>query len=567
MNLKVRIAIISVAINVLLVGVKLVLAQWSHSTSILADAVHSLSDILVSLLVLSGLILSSIGQKKHAARWRKVEDIVAIGVGLFILLAAIQIFAGAVTSPPKELTRLPLALVGVFLCILISGFIARLKIKVGEEQSSSSLVADGYHSRMDMYSSIGVMIGLVGSMIGLNLDTQAAGLIALLIAATGVEVVFGGLRALLQETALEEFWLATLFGQGSESQKEFFGFDQMSLNLIAWLHRRGRLLFTWLAVTVGLLWLFSGLYIVGPGERALVFRFGQLMSTMGREPGLHVHLPWPMETVRKVSVSEVKRVEVGFRTQPVISGGDFGTYQWESRHVAGRYTKKPEESVLFTGDENLIDVNAIVQYRIVEVASFLLRLEGPETMVRSAAEEAIRKIVSMEPLDDLLTSERSLVENEILKVLQATLSKFGSGVQVTAVKLQDVHPPVDVVDAFREVASAREDKNRFINEAYAYKNEVIPKARGQAVGEIHQAEGQKRERIDKASGEADKFKALLSEYHKAREVTEVRMFLETMEQSLPELEKFIVEPKASQGPLDLRFFSGQSGEILEGVER
>jgi len=196
-----------------------------------------------------------------------------------------------------------------------------------------------------------------------------------------------------------------------------------------------------------------------------------------------------------------------------------------------------------------------------------LRLEGPETMVRSAAEEAIRKIVSMEPLDDLLTSERSLVENEILKVLQATLSKFGSGVQVTAVKLQDVHPPVDVVDAFREVASAREDKNRFINEAYAYKNEVIPKARGQAVGEIHQAEGQKRERIDKASGEADKFKALLSEYHKAREVTEVRMFLETMEQSLPELEKFIVEPKASQGPLDLRFFSGQSGEILEGVER
>jgi membrane protease subunit HflK len=567
MNLKVRIAIISVAINLILVGVKLLLAKWSYSTSILADAIHSLSDILVSLFVLSGLILSTLSQKKYAARWRKVEDVVAIGVGAFILLAAIQIFAGAMTGPPKELTRLPLALVGIFLCILISGFIARLKVKVGEEQSSSSLVADGYHSRMDMYSSMGVMIGLVGSMIGLNLDTQAAGLIALLIAATGLEVVFGGIRALLRGTALEELWLATLFSQRSESQKGFFGLDQISLNLIAWLRHQGRWLLAYLAVAFVLLWLLSGLYIVGPGERALAFRFGRLTHTMGQEPGLHAHIPWPVETVQKVSMSAVRRIEIGFRTQPANREENVGTYQWESRHIAGRYTKRPEESVLFTGDENLIDINTIVQYRIAEVALFLLRVEDPEAVVRSAAEEAIRKIVSMEPLDDLLTSERSLVEKQILEVLQATLSNFSSGLQVTAVRLQDVHPPVDVVDAFREVASAREDRNRLINQAYAYKNEVIPKARGEAISETHLAEGLKQERIDRARGESDKFKALLSEYQKAREVTEVRMFLEAVEKSLPALEKFIVEPEASPEPLDLRFFSGQSGEILEGVGR
>jgi len=218
MNLKVRIAIISVAINALLVGVKFVLAGWSHSASILADAFHSLSDILVSLLVLSGLVLGALGQKRQTISWRKVEDVVAIVVGLFILLAAIQIFAGAITGPTRELARLPVALAGIFLCIVISGFIARLKIRVGQEQSSSSLVADGYHSRMDMYSSIGVMIGLVGSMIGLNLDVTAAGLIALLIAATGLEVIFGGIRALLRGTALEEYWLANLFGHDEMAQ-------------------------------------------------------------------------------------------------------------------------------------------------------------------------------------------------------------------------------------------------------------------------------------------------------------------------------------------------------------
>lgn len=567
MNLKVRIAIISVVINVLLVGIKLLLARWTFSSSILADAMHSLSDILVSLLVLSGLVLSILAKKSQATRWRKVEDSVAIAVGLFIFLAAIQIFAGAVAGPPKELIRLPVALVGIFVCILVSGFVARLKIRVGEEQSSRSLVADGYHSRMDMYSSIGVMIGLVGAMIGLNLDTQAAGLIALLIAATGLEVIYGGVKALLRGTSLQEYWLANLFGHPLVGPKETSRLGRRSLEIILGMRRRSRSLVLWPLGIIVLLWLSSGLYVVGPGERALVFRFGRLMDSLGQGPGLHVRVPWPVDAVQKTSMSAIRRVEIGFRTQPTNWGGDVRSYQWESRHVVGKYTKKPEESIMFTGDENFIDVNTIVQYQVAEITSFLLYVEDPETLVRSAAEEAIRIVVAMEPLDDLLTSERSRVEKQILEVLQKTLANDDAGIKATAVKLQDVHPPIEVVDAFREVASAREDKNRLINEAYAYRNEVFPKARGSVVGEIHKAEAEKQERIHHAQGEAEKFVALFGEYQKAREVTEVRMFLETMEQSLTGLEKFIVEPNASKEALDLRFFKGQEVEFYEGAGR
>lgn len=567
MNLKVRIAIISVVINIFLTGIKLVLARWSHSASILADAFHSLSDILVSLLVLSGLIMGALSQKSRAVLWRKVEDMVAIVVGVFILLAAIQIFTGAVASPTRELARLPVALAGIFLCILVSGFIARLKIRVGQEQSSSSLVADGYHSRMDMYSSMGVMIGLVGSMIGFNLDVTAAGLIALLIAATGLEVISGGIRALLRGSQLKEYWLANLFGHSLSGQQRELKVSRTSLGFILWLHRRGRLVLIWLSVLLILLWFSTGLYVVGPGERGLVFRFGRLLSASGREPGLHMHLPWPMETVRKTSVTKVRWIEIGFRTQVTPQEENEPSYQWESRHIRGKYVKKPEESIMFTGDENLIDVNTIVQYRVSEVTPYLLRLEKPEELVRSAAEEAIRQVVGMKPLDDLLTSRRLPVERQIMEILQGSLDSISSGIQVTTVKLQEVHPPLEVVNAFREVASAREDKNRLINEAYAYCNEILPIARGQAVADIQQAEGEKREATDRATGESDKFIALLNQYQRAQEVTEVRMFLETMEQSLTDLEKYIVEPQASREALELRFFSGSEEAIAEGIEK
>jgi len=555
MNLKIRVAIISVIVNVILVVLKLLLARWSASKAILADAIHSLSDILVSILVLSGLVLAKQGIKRKAVLFRKIEDIIAIVVGVFILGAAVEIFTGTVRGQVAELSHLPVALIGVFLCILVSGLIARLKIRVGQRGHSNSLVADGYHSRMDMYSSIGVLIGLVGTMVGLNLDVQAAALIALLIAATGLEVIYGGIRALLRGTSLEEYWLAGLLEGSRFAARHSAVSNRRTIRALLWFQLRGRRLLYGLAVLVFLSWAVSGLYQVGPGERAVKFRFGKLADHADQDPGLHYRLPWPFESIRKTSLQSVRRLEIGFRTQVETPTGNAQSYQWESRHVRGRYSKRPEESVMFTGDENLVDINAIVQYRVVDIKKFLLSVEEPENLVRSAAEEIIRQVVGMEPLDDLFTRDRMVVERSIQERLQKMMERTDCGIHIAAVKMQDVHPPVEVVEFFRDVASAREDKDRLINEAHAYRNEVLPIARGQALEQIRQAEAENKERVDRATGEADRFTALLRTYQRARNVTEMRLFLEAVDEALPRLEKFIIEPDAAHDPVDLRFFT------------
>ena len=562
MNLKIRVAIISVIVNVILVVLKLLLARWSASKAIVADAIHSLSDILVSILVLSGLVLAKRSIKKKTIIFRKIEDIVAIVVGLFILGAAVEIYTGTVRGAVSELTHLPLALIGIFICILISGFIARLKIKIGQQEYSNSLVADGYHSRMDMYSSIGVLIGLVGTMVGLNLDVQAAALISLLIAVTGLEVTYGGVRALLRGTSLEQYWLAGLLQGSRPANKQTSLSNRRTLQAIVWFRLQGRRLLIGFVVLIVLFWAGSGLYRVGPGEQALEFRFGRLIDGEGKGPGLHYHLPWPFESISKTSLQSVRRLEIGFRTQVEIPTGNAQSYQWESRHVRGRYSKRPEESVMFTGDENLVDINAIIQYRVIDIEKFLLLVEEPEKLVRSATEEVIRQVVGMEPLDDLFTRDRLIVEQSIQARLQETMERTDCGIRITAVKMQDVHPPVEVVEYFRDVASAREDKNRLINEAHAYRNEVLPVARGQAVEQITQAEAENKELVDRASGEADRFTALLGSYQRARTVTEMRLFLEAVDETLPGLEKFIIEPDAAHDPVDLRFFSDSDRDDL-----
>jgi membrane protease subunit HflK len=293
---------------------------------------------------------------------------------------------------------------------------------------------------------------------------------------------------------------------------------------------------------------------VDPGERALVFRFGRLVDRTGQGPGLHYHLPWPFESASKSSLQSIRRLEIGFRTQFEIATGNAQSYQWESRHVRGRYSKRPEESVMFTGDENLVDINVIVQYRVTDIGKYLLLVEEPEKLIRSAAEEITRQVVGMEPLDDLFTRDRMIVEGSIQERLQETMERTDCGIRITAVKMQDVHPPVEVVEYFRDVASAREDKNRLINEAHAYRNEVLPIARGRALEQVRQAEARNKELADRARGEADRFTALLRAYQRARTVTEVRLFLEAVDETLPDLEKFIVEPDAAHDPVDLRFF-------------
>jgi len=280
------------------------------------------------------------------------------------------------------------------------------------------------------------------------------------------------------------------------------------------------------------LWLLTGVYIVGPDEVGVVRTFGEF--TRVTQSGLNWKFPAPIETANTPKVTEVKRIEIGFRS---LKNGQYRTVE--------------KESLMLTGDENIVDAEMIVQYKIKDPVSYLFNIVEPELTVRQAAEASLRTVVGRNKIDETLTTGKFAIQEETKLQLQAILDKYDSGIHVVAVQLQDVSPPKEVIGAFKDVASAKEDKNRMVNQAEGYRNDVIPKARGEAEAMIRDAEGFRDSRVKRAEGDAAKFTTILKEYNKAKTITEKRLYLETMEKVLPDVEKIIVPDKDSGNMLNL----------------
>ena len=290
------------------------------------------------------------------------------------------------------------------------------------------------------------------------------------------------------------------------------------------------------------LWLLTGVYIVGPDEVGVVRTFGEF--TRVTQSGLNWKFPAPIETANTPKVTEVKRIEIGFRS---LKNGQYRTVE--------------KESLMLTGDENIVDAEMIVQYKIKDPVSYLFNIVEPELTVRQAAEASLRTVVGRNKIDDTLTTGKFAIQEETKLQLQAILDKYESGIHVVAVQLQDVSPPKEVIGAFKDVASAKEDKNRMVNQAEGYRNDVIPKARGEAEAMIRDAEGFRDSRVKRAEGDAAKFTTILKEYNKAKSITEKRLYLETMEKVLPDIEKIIVPDKDSGNMLNLlNLFPGTGKE-------
>jgi len=280
------------------------------------------------------------------------------------------------------------------------------------------------------------------------------------------------------------------------------------------------------------LWLFTGVYMVGPDEVGVVRTFGEY--TRVAQSGLNYHFPYPIEQVNTPAVTEVKRIEIGFRT---LRNGQYRTVE--------------KESLMLTGDENIVDAEMIVQYKIKDPVAYLFKIVEPELTVREAAEASLRTVVGRNKIDETLTTGKFQIQEGTKTQLQSILDKYESGIHVVAVQLQDVSPPKEVIGAFKDVASAKEDKNRMVNQAEGYRNDIIPKARGEAEAMIRDAEGFRESRIKRSEGDAAKFTTILKEYRKAKSITQKRLYLETMERVLPGIEKIIVPDKDSGNMLNL----------------
>jgi len=282
-------------------------------------------------------------------------------------------------------------------------------------------------------------------------------------------------------------------------------------------------------ILIVIVWAFSGLYRVLPDEQGVVLRFGKFISTT--QPGLNYHIPYPIETVLTPKVTKVNRIDVGFR-----SASDSG-------RTSG-VGDVPEESLMLTGDENIVNIDFSVFWLIKDAGKFLFKIQSPVETVKAAAETAMRQVIAKSRLQPILTEGRTSIEIETQEIIQSILDEYESGIQVTQVQTQKADPPDQVIDAFRDVQAARADMERSKNEAEGYANDVIPRARGDAAKILQEAEAYKQQVVAAAEGEASRFVAIYSEYAKAKKVTQERMYLETMEKVLADIDKVIIDKKA-----------------------
>ncbi len=281
------------------------------------------------------------------------------------------------------------------------------------------------------------------------------------------------------------------------------------------------------------IWTLSGLYRVLPDEQGVVLRFGKFVKTT--QPGLNYHLPFPIENVLTPKVTKVNRMDIGFRSER------------DSGFSSGGVADVPEESLMLTGDENIVNIDFSVFWVIKDAGNFLFKIQDPEGTVKAAAETAMREVIARSDIQPILTEGRSVIEADTQNIIQEILDEYTSGIQITQVQTQKADPPDQVIDAFRDVQAARADMERSKNEAEAYANDVIPRARGEAAKVLQAAEAYKKEVVAKAEGEASRFLSIYNEYAKAKKVTQERMYLETMEEVLADINKIIIDKNSGEG--------------------
>jgi membrane protease subunit HflK len=478
MERKEKALLIAIGANLFLVALKFSLAGISGSMALQMSGWHSVQGLFVSLAVFLGFLLARKEESRLTRGISQTENVVALLISLFVFYLAYKMFIMMTQPHARMLTNVPIVTLGAIFGATICYLMSRFKIYVGQAAKSPSLVADGYHCRIHVVMEIAVIVGLAGYVALTSKDVSPD---------YCCHVEQGGLKLSRPKTAIT------------------------------------------VALVVLLAYISTGFFTIRWNERGILKRFGQQIGDE-IQPGLRYRLPWPIDSVDRVKVDDVRKLETGVFT-------------------------------MLTGDENLIKVNVASHYQIKDASDFLFNLEDPEELVRDATRSALRKVVGEVGIDAILTSAKSQVLEKTRLLTQSSLDDWDSGISMVGVQLLQADPPAEVMEAFRDVASAREDRETYINEAYGYRNSIIPEAKGEAEKTIMEAEGIRAERVNYAQGEASRFLLQHNEHKKARNVTETRIYIETMEKALPPVEKILINPEVKQGVLDLWFF-GENGKKL-----
>jgi membrane protease subunit HflK len=279
-----------------------------------------------------------------------------------------------------------------------------------------------------------------------------------------------------------------------------------------------------LGIAVVALWFASGIYRVEPDEQGVVLRFGAFSYIT--PPGLNYHLPWPIETAQTPAVTRINRIEIGYRSGGPQSGNGV-----------------PEESLMLTGDENIIDINFAVFWKISNAVDYLFSTRYPDVIVKAVAESSMREVIGRTPIQPALTELRGQIATDVQRQTQQVLDNYKTGVEITGVQLQGVNPPAEVVESFLDVQRANTDAERVRNEAESYRNDIVPRARGDAARIVAEGQGAKQASVAQATGQTQRFLSVLKQYELAKDVTLRRMYIETMQDILTRTPTLVVDDK------------------------
>ncbi len=613
MNRRIKASVISIGADGFLIGVKIILAFLSGSAALLADAYHSLSDLFVSLAVLLGASARTWLEKREERKAAEagtqvlpedmdeneppseespakagpegkifperkpgywIEAAIAYVISLVILYIPYVIISGVRENKNNDLKYAWVAVLGVIICIVIAYFLSRYKLIMGREVESPALVADGYHSRMDMFTSLAVLASLMGQMIGIRLDPLVAVVIAVMIGMIGLELFVTSIIGFINGSPLRRQSLFTWLNKQAEVGFAYLAMKLLGRDLgLADLRLAERLsLRRWyshrrLAVLLGLVLIVyagSGVTMIRLGETGVRLFCGRIVAT-DLSSGLTWSYPWPLGEVKRVRLQDIQRVELGFRTDSKIVGS-ISPSLWESSHVVKGYRKVKKESISLSGDENIIDISLVLHYRLTDPVTALFRVNGIKRVLNGLLEASVRQVLATQKADQLLVENRKGVLESIAVLVREKQAALGLGVEILDVFCHDLHPPVEVVDAFRDVFSARESRAQMLNEAETYRNTSLPQARSDSLQKLLDATADATERRERATGDAGRFALTSAAARRNPDVTHYRLFIEMAERGLQGKRKIIADPAVNRGGYKLWLFAPEKGGFPFGMK-
>jgi len=548
MNDKTKTAGIAVLLNGLFTLLKFILYSLTGSLAVLADAWHSLSDIATSLLLLYSFLQNkqkpppseSPSEEEVSGTHAANEVIFSLLIGFVLLIASALIYRkGSIAIAFRLSNTVPAGIFFIFFAFC-SYALSRFEERVGKAENSIGLLADASHSKADMFAALLTGLSLILHAVGLNLDKPVAYLIATLILVTAIETITNSFFAiahkdttLIRRHKIQDL-IAMLLSPATWSRL---------LNQLARHSNAGRIAslilkastkgLVFLLLLVMLTWvLTSSYYVLDPSQAAIVERCGvPLQKEAPIGPGLHFKLPWPIDQVKIAAVRHIHTIRVGPAAQdasvPLL---------WTRQHGY--------EEPFLSADNSFFYPYASVNYTITNLHAYLFSQQNPGTLIKETANQIITREFLSHTFYDLATRHRATLETQIASRLQTRLNQLTCGVQISDVFLRDIHPPIPIAPAFENVIAAYQEKEQLINEAYGYRNDSIPQARGNAALQGTEADAYSRETVDEAAGRTRRKLLQLAAYKKAPAILHRTQYFTTMKKALAAQNLVLIDPAA-----------------------